>query len=136
MNTMSYVTDNWYWIVTAAASGGMLLWQQLQNSGAGVSPTEAVQLINREKAHIIDVCSPDEFKAGHLIGAKNIPLADLAGGKGLPGNKTTALVVVCASGMRSGKAVSQLKEMGYENAQSLRGGLAAWRAANLPVEKA
>jgi rhodanese-related sulfurtransferase len=54
----------------------------------------------------------------------------------LPGNKTTALVVVCASGMRSGKAVSQLKEMGYENAQSLRGGLAAWRAANLPVEKA
>jgi len=136
MNTMSYVTDNWYWIVTAAASGGMLLWQQLQNSGAGVSPTEAVQLINREKAQVIDVCSADEFKAGHLVGAKNIPLADLAGAKGLPGNKTTPLVVVCASGARSSKAVSQLKGMGYDNAQSLRGGLAAWRAANLPVEKA
>ena len=50
MNTMSYVTDNWYWIVTAAASGGMLLWQQLQNSGAGVSPTEAVQLIEKQLA--------------------------------------------------------------------------------------
>ena len=137
MNSMSYVTDNWYWIVTAAASGGMLLWQQLQNSGAGVSPTEAVQLINRQKAQVIDVCSADEFKAGHLVGAKNIPLPELAAGaKGLPGNKTTPLVVVCASGARSGKAVSQLKEMGYENAQSLRGGLAAWRAANLPVEKA
>ena len=137
MNSMSFVTDNWYWIVTAAASGGMLLWQQLQNSGAGVSPTEAVQLINREKAQVIDVCSSDEFKAGHLVGAKNIPLPELAAGaKGLPGNKTTPLVVVCASGARSGKAVSQLKEMGYENAQSLRGGLAAWRAANLPVEKA
>ena len=136
MNTMSFVTDNWYWIVAAAASGGMLLWQQWQNSGAGVSPTEAVQLINREKAHIIDVCSSDEFKAGHLVGAKNVPLDQLAGGKGLPGNKTTPLVVVCASGVRSGKAVSQLKEMGYENAQSLRGGLTAWRAANLPVEKA
>lgn len=137
MNSMSFVTDNWYWIVTAAASGGMLLWQQLQNSGAGVSPTEAVQLINREKAQVIDVCSADEFKAGHLVGAKNIPLPELAAGaKGLPGNKTTPLVVVCASGARSGKAVSQLKEMGYENAQSLRGGLAAWRAANLPVEKA
>jgi rhodanese-related sulfurtransferase len=137
MNSMSFVTDNWYWIVTAAASGGMLLWQQLQNSGAGVSPTEAVQLINREKAQVIDVCSADEFKAGHLVGAKNIPLPELAAGaKGLPGNKTTPLVVVCASGARSGKAVSQLKALGYDNAQSLRGGLTAWRAANLPVEKA
>ena len=137
MNSMSFVTDNWYWIVTAAASGGMLLWQQLQNSGAGVSPTEAVQLINREKAQVIDVCSADEFKAGHLVGAKNIPLPELAAGaKGLPGNKTTPLVVVCASGARSGKAVSQLKALGYDNAQSLRGGQPAWRAANLPVEKA
>ena len=137
MDARRYVTDNGCWIVTAAASGGMLLWQQLQNSGAGVSPTEAVQLINRQKAQVIDVCSADEFKAGHLVGAKNIPLPELAAGaKGLPGNKTTPLVVVCASGARSGKAVSQLKEMGYENAQSLRGGLAAWRAANLPVEKA
>ncbi|HET8694053.1 MAG: rhodanese-like domain-containing protein [Burkholderiales bacterium] len=133
---MSYVTDNWYWIVTAAASGGMLLWQQLKAGGAGLSPTEAVQLINRDKAVVIDVCEPQEFQAGHLIGAKNIPLGQLGSAKGLPGNKTTALVVVCASGIRSGKAVSQLKSMGYENAQSLRGGMGAWRAANLPVEKA
>ena len=133
---MSYVTDNWYWIVTAAASGGMLLWQQLQNSGAGLSPTEAVMLINREKAQVIDVCEAAEFQAGHLVGAKNIPLGDLGNGKGLPGNKTLPLVVVCASGVRSAKAVTQLKGMGYENAQSLRGGLSAWRAANLPIEKA
>lgn len=133
---MSYVTDNWYWIVTAAASGGMLLWQQLQNSGAGLSPTEAVMLINREKAQVIDVCEAAEFQAGHLVGAKNIPLGDLGNGKGLPGNKTLPLVVVCASGVRSAKAVTQLKGMGYENAQSLRGGLTAWRAANLPIEKA
>ena len=133
---MSYVTDNWYWIVTAAASGGMLLWQQLQNSGAGLSPTEAVMLINREKAQVIDVCETAEFQAGHLVGAKNIPLGDLGNGKGLPGNKTLPLVVVCASGVRSAKAVTQLKGMGYENAQSLRGGLSAWRAANLPIEKA
>ncbi|MGE5452711.1 MAG: rhodanese-like domain-containing protein [Acidobacteriota bacterium] len=133
---MSYVTDNWYWIVTAAASGGMLLWQQLKSGGEGLSPTEAVMLINREKAQVIDVCETSEFQAGHLVGAKNIPLAELGSGKGLPGNKTLPLVVVCASGVRSGKAVTQLKAMGYERAQSLKGGLAAWRAANLPIEKA
>lgn len=133
---MSYVTDNWYWIVTAAASGGVLLWQQLKSGGAGLSPTEAVMLINREKAQVIDVCEAAEFQAGHLVGAKNIPLGELGKGKGLPGNKTIPLVVVCASGVRSAKAVTQLKGLGYENAQSLRGGLTAWRAANLPIEKA
>lgn len=132
---MSYVTDNWYWIVTAAVSGGMLLWQQLRSGGAGLTPTEAVLLINREKATVIDVCEPEEFKAGHVSGAKNIPLSQLAEGKGLPSNKTTPLVVVCASGIRSQKAVSQLKALGYEKAQSLQGGMGAWRAANLPVQK-
>jgi rhodanese-related sulfurtransferase len=46
------------------------------------------------------------------------------------------VVVVCAAGMRSAKAAAQLKSMGYENVQSLAGGLKAWRAANLPIEKA
>lgn len=136
MNFMSYVTQNWYWMAAAAVSGGMLLWQQIKAGGAGLSPNEAVLLINREKAQVIDVCEPDEYKAGHLIGAKNIPLSQLGEGKGLPGNKTTPLVVVCASGVRSARAVSQLQGMGYTNAQSLQGGLAAWRSANLPTEKA
>ena len=135
MNAMSYVADNWYWILAAAASGGMLLWQQVKSGGAGLSPTEAVLLINREKAQVIDVCEEAEFKAGHLVGAKNIPLSQLGSAKGLPGNKTTPLVVVCASGVRSAKAVFQLRALGYENAQSLQGGMAAWRAANLPVQK-
>jgi rhodanese-related sulfurtransferase len=44
-------------------------------------------------------------------------------------------VVVCASGMRSAKAAQQLKKMGHEKAQSLAGGMKAWREANLPVNK-
>lgn len=137
MNSNSYVIDNWYWIVTAAASGGFLLWQQLKNgTGGGTTPAQAVQLINRERATVIDVREPDEFKAAHINGAKNIPLGDLAGAKGLPGNKTLPVVVVCASGVRSAKAASQLKEMGYDKAVSLQGGIAAWREANLPIEKA
>jgi len=51
-------------------------------------------------------------------------------------NKTLPLVLVCQSGARSAKAVDIAKELGYEQAQSLQGGLKSWKAANLPVEKA
>jgi rhodanese-related sulfurtransferase len=64
-----------------------------------------------------------------------VPLEQIASGKGLPSNRGIPLVVVCASGVRSGKAVAELQKMGYEKAQSLSGGLKAWRDANLPVDK-
>ncbi|MDO9004197.1 MAG: rhodanese-like domain-containing protein [Aquabacterium sp.] len=134
---MSYLLENWYWLVAALASGGLLMWPQIKGgANAGLTPANAVHLINREKAQVIDVCDAAEFAAGHVVGAKNIPLDTLTDKvKGLPGNKTTPLVVVCATGARSAKAVAQLKTMGYEKAQVLAGGLKAWREANLPVEK-
>lgn len=134
---MSYLLENWYWLVAALASGGLLLWPQIKGgANGGLTPANAVHLINREKAQVIDVCDAAEFAAGHVVGAKNLPLDTLTDkAKGLPGNKTTPLVVVCATGARSTKAVAQLKTMGYEKAQVLTGGLKAWREANLPVEK-
>ncbi|KGM39907.1 sulfurtransferase [Aquabacterium sp. NJ1] len=137
MTSTSYIADNWYWMVAAGASGALLLWQQIkEGGGGGLSPALAVQLINKEKAQVIDVCEPAEFAAAHVAGAKNIPLGEIGSGKGLPGNKKLPLVVVCAAGVRSAKAVTQLKAMGYENVQSLAGGLKAWREANLPIDKA
>ena len=134
----NFLVDNWYWAAAAIASGGALLWLKVKDGDltGGLTPTLAVQLMNREKAQVIDVCSPQEYAAGHIAGAKNIPLDQIGQGKGLPGNKTLPLIVVCASGVRSTKAVAELKKLGYENAQSLAGGFKAWRDANLPVEKA
>ena len=123
----------------ALASGGMLIWPIVaggMNAGA-LSAAAAVQLINREKAVVIDVCEPAEFSAGHVPGAKNAPLAELE--SKLPSmvkNKALPLILVCASGARSGRAVAIAKKLGYEQAQSLGGGLKAWKTANLPVEKA
>ena len=102
----------------------------------GLTPAQAVQLINKQKAQVIDVCEPAEFAAAHVTGAKNIPLGQLGQGKGLPSNKAIPLVVVCASGSRSARAVAELHKLGHENAQSLAGGLKAWREAQLPIDKA
>jgi rhodanese-related sulfurtransferase len=100
-------------------------------------PAAAVQLINREKAVVIDVCEPGEFAAGHVVGARNVPLGELETKLGAAvKNKALPLILVCQSGARSGRAVAIAKKLGYEQAQSLAGGLSGWRAANLPVEKA
>ncbi|MEY4979880.1 MAG: Thiosulfate sulfurtransferase PspE precursor [Pseudomonadota bacterium] len=136
---MSFFIENWILIVIAITSGGMLLYPALSGGGGadGLTPDQAVHSMNREKAVVIDVCNPDEFAAGHVVGAKNIPLSDLEAK--LPGavkNKALPLILVCASGMRSRSAVAVAKKLGFENSRSLTGGMGAWRAANLPVEKA
>ena len=133
---LSFLIENWMTVLVALVSGGLLLWPTLQRGaqGGAISANEAVRLINREKAVVIDVCEPEEFAAGHVAGARSVPLATLEGAKGLPSNKALPLVVVCASGARATRAVTQLRKAGYANAQALAGGLKTWRDANLPVE--
>ena len=70
---MKFIIDNWYLFVVALASGSMLLWPSLQRRCWLAHPNRAVQLINREKAVVIDVCEAEEFAAGHVGGAKNVP---------------------------------------------------------------
>jgi rhodanese-related sulfurtransferase len=83
---------------------------------------------------VIDICEPAEYAAGHVAGARNVPLKSLEGSKDLPSNKNLPLVVVCASGTRATRATALLRKAGYAKAQALAGGLRAWREANLPVE--
>jgi rhodanese-related sulfurtransferase len=134
---VKFLIDNWYLILAAVVSGGMLLWPLLQRgSGAGkLTTSEAVMLINREKAVLIDVSEPREFASGHAAGAKNVPLGGLETSSELPKNKALPLVVLCPTGSRASRAVAILRKLGYQNSRALAGGLAAWREANLPIEK-
>ena len=125
-------------VAVAVGSALALFWPTLsQGAAGGIAPTDAVLLINREKAVLIDVCEPHEFAQSHAIGAKNIPLAQLEAQ--LPSvvkNKSVPVILVCQAGRRSSRAAAQAKKLGYERAQSLAGGLKAWREASLPTEKA
>ena len=135
---MKFILDNWMLMAVAVSAGGMLLWPTLGRGGPGaLTPDAAVLLMNREKAVVIDVCEPAEFAAGHVVGAKNIPLANLEGKlASAVKNKSLPVILVCHSGARSSRAVAIAKKLGFEKVQSLSGGMAAWRSANLPVEKA
>ncbi len=135
---MKFILDNWMLMAVALSAGGMLLWPMISSGGPGaLSADGAVQLINREKAVVVDVCEPAEFAAGHVAGAKNIPLGQLEGKLATTvKNKALPVILVCYSGARSSRAVSIAKKLGFENAHSLSGGMGAWRSANLPIEKA
>ena len=132
---MNFLIDNWMLILIALTSGAALLWPVL-SQGKGLNPAEAVGLMNREKAVVVDVCEPGEFAAGHITGARNVPLAQLeAQLSGVVKNKATPVILVCQAGARSARAMAVARKLGYENVHSLAGGLKAWQAASMPVSK-
>ncbi len=135
---MKFLIDNWMLITVALTSGGMLLWPLVAQGmkGGSLTANGAVLLINREKAVVVDVSEAEEFATGHLGLAKNIPVAVFE--EKLPQlvkNKTLPLILVCPTGARANRVLATAKKLGYEQAQVLAGGLAAWKEANLPIEK-
>ena len=70
---MTFLIANWFLILAALVSGGLLLWPLATGGGfsGGLKPTDAVLLMNREKAVVVDVCASDEFAAGHVVGARD-----------------------------------------------------------------
>lgn len=82
---------------------------------------------------VIDVREPDEYRSGHISGAKLFPLGDLNRRlEKLPKDKQ--IVCVCASGSRSRSATRMLIQAGYD-AVDMRGGMFMWQRAGLPVKK-
>lgn len=133
---MKFIIDNIFLVAIAILAGGALLWPALAPRGKRASPLQVTQMINRGKTTIVDVRSSEEFAAGHLRDAKHIPLADLSARIGeLDKQKNRTIVMVCQTGARSDKAARQLQAAGFEDVHSLEGGLAAWKAAGLPLTK-
>ncbi|MDB5826595.1 MAG: sulfurtransferase [Variovorax sp.] len=135
---MKFIIDNWVLILIALSSGAMLAWPLIRGgTGGSLTAQGAVQLINRERAVVVDVREPDEFAAGHVTNSRNVPLDQLE--TKLPAtvkNKSLPVLLMCATGARAGRALAIAKKLGYEQAQVIGGGLKGWKDANLPVEKA
>lgn len=135
-NPVKFVLDNIFLIAIVVLSGGALLFPALTQRGKKASPQEVTLLINRAKALIVDVRAANEFAAGHLADAKNIPLADLPQRTGeLEKFKNKTAVVVCQKGTRAFSAAKILEKAGFKEVLVLDGGIDAWRAQSLPITK-
>jgi len=98
-----------------------------------IGPNDAVRLINAGAA-VLDVRKSEEFAAGHIIDARNIPQADLVKqADSFKKFREKPVIVYCESGVASAAAVNVLKEQGFTQVVGLRGGLNAWKQENLPV---
>ena len=123
----------------AVSSGVMLLWplvsrpfRQTHEIGA----LEAVQLINRRDALVLDVRDTGDYQAGHITAARHIPEAQLPDRmKEIHKHKARPVVVVCRAGTRAHAVSNTLRKSGFSEAYALRGGVAAWQQAGLPLEK-
>lgn len=135
---MDFISKNIFLVMIAAISGGMLLWPLLRKGAGGpwVSTLQATQLMNRDDAVVIDLRAAADFANGHILGARNIPLADLERRAGeLDKYKSKPVIVHCAQGNSSGDGLALLRKRGFGNVVNLSGGYAAWLQAGLPVEK-
>jgi rhodanese-related sulfurtransferase len=135
-NVLNFITENWMLFALALVSGSMLLIPIFQGAlQPGLTPSLVVQLMNKERAVVVDVRTLAEHQAERIAGAVHIELSELEAK--LPQvhkNKAQALVLVCESGMRSIKGMQVAKKLGYEQAHSLSGGMKAWKEATLPTQ--
>ena len=85
---------------------------------------------------MLDVRTPDEYKGGHIAGAKNIDFTENSfEGEVARLDKSKPYLVHCASGHRSTNSLATFKKLGFQSVYHLDGGLKAWEAAGKPVEK-
>ncbi|MHB8629112.1 MAG: rhodanese-like domain-containing protein [Aggregatilineales bacterium] len=104
------------------------------SNGGNLNPTDAkARIDDKQPLVILDVRQPDEFQAGHIAGAKLIPLNELRS-RMSELSMDTEILCVCRSGSRSGAAVGQLNSAGF-NAINLRGGMMSWQMAGYPIKK-
>lgn len=123
-------------VVALLVSFFLLVFTELRRKATGlmaVDPSAAVKLINND-AVVIDLRSTEAYSRGHIVSAKNIPFDELdARIEKLGKFRSKPVVAVCDGGMTSTKAVNSLRNSGFESVYGLKGGMAAWGQAGLPV---
>lgn len=91
-----------------------------------ISPTEAVVLLKNKEARLIDVREPWEFETARIEGSVLMPMGDVPARAHQELDPDERLVVVCHHGQRSLNVAVWLRNQGFEQAQSLAGGIDAW----------
>jgi rhodanese-related sulfurtransferase len=118
------------WLATVAA----IIFYHQRTASAAVGPQQAVMLINRKDAVVVDVRDKKEFDAGHIVDSINIPLANLKQRvTELKKHKDKPVLVVCKLGQHSGDAAKTLEEAGHSEVIRLSGGVTEWKSQSYPL---
>lgn len=122
------------WVVLLAA----VIFTTFQSRFSKVSEItrgEAIRLINKEDAVIVDLRNRDEYRKGHIANALNLAAADIKSGNlgELSGAKNKPVIVVCTNGTTSRDPADKLNKAGFERVYVLKEGITGWSGENLPL---
>lgn len=121
--------------VAAALAVLVYEWRERIRGVGAIGAQDVVRLMN-QGALLLDVRSAEDYAAGHIRGARSVPAAQLADGvDALKRYKDKPVIVYCEQGVGASGAMRQLTQQGFGKVVNLRGGLRAWRAAQLPVAR-
>lgn len=135
-----FVSNNLVLVGIWAALFAMLVYSYIStlfSSIKEVGTHELTQLVNKEDAIILDTRAVKEFKAGHILGARQIKEQDLKERNFavLEKSKDKPIIVVCAFGNTARGVANAMAKAGFSQVSILKGGMSAWQNASLPVAK-
>lgn len=131
---IEFVTNHWILVSIFVALLVALAVVESQRAGRRVGPQEAVMLLNRDEAVVVDIREKKDFSEGHIKGAIHIPMAKLKESDNqLRKHSDKLILLVDKAGQHSGMAVKELPKDHGLNVARLAGGMMEWRNANLPV---
>jgi len=136
---LEFLVNHWILTLALVAIVGGLVATFVVGEAQGVkkvTPVEAIRLINHEDAIVVDIRAEGEYRQGHILNSVHVPFNDLNDRiKKLDSHRERPVIMVCRTGQRSPGAGARLRKHGFEHVYTLKGGLAAWEQANLPVVK-
>ena len=131
---IEFLGQQWLLVLALASTLVMLFIHESRKAGPAASPQQAINLVNSEGGVFLDIRDGKDFKKGHIVEAKHIPLAHLGSRMSeLDKYKDKPIIVVCRMGQTATGATKQLRENGFERAQKMTGGMMEWSSLKLPV---
>jgi rhodanese-related sulfurtransferase len=133
-----YITKHYVLAAFALAAAIAVLVNELRQRALGIAslaPQEVIRLMN-QGATLLDMRAQQEYQQGNISGARHFEPGQLAtAADTLRKYKEKSLIVYCDRGASAAAAVRALTKQGFTKVFNLRGGIAAWRAENLPLAR-
>jgi rhodanese-related sulfurtransferase len=132
---IEFISHHWSLSLAFAFVSGLMLLNELwikKQGPQGLTPSAAIEAMNHKKATVIDLRDVETFRAGHIIGAKNMPSASA---DDLKKYKEKPLILVCARGLQSSSLAVKLRKQDFQQVMVLTNGITPWKTDNLPLKK-
>jgi len=133
---LEFVGNHTLLVTALMVSFFVAIFFELRRKASGtinIEATDAVRLINNG-ATVIDLRGPEAFGRGHIVSARSLPHDELeAKISSIAKDKAVPIVAVCDNGISSNRSVNLLRQQGYGSVYGLKGGMAGWSTAGLPV---